>query len=152
MTEGVTGLRAVGLQEGAASARIKPLLPVLRPHGSGTQSYAESPHGSGTIKRPKRVVYDERDTHATCNLSVKKTILEIVRGKRSVQYSTYRIYMYSTLEYPLDIRQIRTPPLNYADVRRELTNREMTRMNPQSRVSRFGINSVSNHPKNGHHD
>jgi hypothetical protein len=75
MTEEVTGLRAVGLQEGAASARIKPLLPVLRPHGSGTQSYAESPHGSGTIKRPKCVVYDVCETHTTCYLSLKKTIL-----------------------------------------------------------------------------
>jgi hypothetical protein len=72
MTVGVTGLRAVGLQEGAASARIKPLLPVLRPHGSRTQSYAESTRGSGTIKRPKCVVYDVRDTHTTCYLFVEK--------------------------------------------------------------------------------
>jgi hypothetical protein len=51
--EGVTGVHAVSLREGAASARIKPLLPVLCFDGLRMQSCAESLHGTEAIKRPK---------------------------------------------------------------------------------------------------
>jgi hypothetical protein len=43
----------VSLREGAASARIKPLLPVLCFDGLRMQSCAESLHGTEAIKRPK---------------------------------------------------------------------------------------------------
>lgn len=51
--DGVTGMHAVSLQEGAASTRIKPLSPVLHPNGLRVQSYVENLYGTVTIKRPK---------------------------------------------------------------------------------------------------